>query len=206
MSDAAQRPGRLFTKTELLGFFAELDVELPRGEHVQIAAIGGAAVMFLMEGFPIRMTDDVDVISEGMPKALEEAAARVSRRHGLRLDWINDAAKGGLPHLNPDVEPIFVGERLVVYRASLQYVLATKLQAGRPIDVSDATDLAIVGGITAEEDLLDLAEAAYPGPWQTPRLSLTAQTVAALVAERLQQGVDHPTSTGSEPEVGGLDQ
>ena len=81
---------------------------------------------------PGRVTDDVDVISEGMPQVLADVAERVANRHGLRRDWINDAARLGLPHLAPGLVPIFSGERLTVYRASATYVLATKLNAGRP--------------------------------------------------------------------------
>ena len=138
----------------MLGFLAEVDAELPPGDHIEIAVIGGAAVGFLVPG---RVTDDVDVISEGMPQVLADADERVANRHGLRRDWINDAARLGLPHLAPDLVPIFGGERLTVYRASATYVLATKLNAGRPVDVEDAVPLAIAAGITTLEGMLELA-------------------------------------------------
>ena len=75
MSDTAAPGGREFTKTELLGYLAEVDAEFPvpdSGEPVEIAVIGGAAIGFLVPG---RVTDDVDAISEGMPEKLRVAAA-----------------------------------------------------------------------------------------------------------------------------------
>ena len=100
-----------FDSAELLARLAEVDAELPDGEHIQIAVIGGAAILFLRPG---RFTNDGDVISEGMPQILREVAARVAARYGLRSDWINDAAKIGLPHLDPELETIYRGKRLTV--------------------------------------------------------------------------------------------
>ena len=54
MGELAAAGGREFTKNELLGYLSEVDAELPPGEDVQIAVIGGAAVMFLVPG---RVTD-----------------------------------------------------------------------------------------------------------------------------------------------------
>ena len=71
-------------------------------------------------------------LSEGMPEKLRAAAASVAARHALRPDWINDAAKVGLPRLDANVEPVHSGERLIVYRTDSKYLLATKLHAGRP--------------------------------------------------------------------------
>ena len=132
----------------MLGFFAEVDAELPPDESVEVVVIGGAAVMFLV---PDRVTDDVDVISEDMPQVLSDAAARVARRHGLRPKWINDAARVGLPHLPANYAAVYSGERLIVHRADPKYVLATKLFAGRAVDVEDAVPLALAAGITTEE-------------------------------------------------------
>ena len=155
----------------MLGFFAEVDAELPPDESVEVVVIGGAAVMFLV---PDRVTDDVDVISEDMPQVLSDAAARVARRHGLRPKWINDAARVGLPHLAANYEPVYSGERLIVHRADPKYLLATKLLAGRAVDVEDAVPLALAAGITTEVAMLDLLERAYPGPLRTPALQFRA--------------------------------
>ena len=72
MSDPeSHRAGRPFDNAELLGYLAEVDAELPPGTHVEIAAIGGAALSFSR---PERLSDDVDVVSEGMPEVLRTAA------------------------------------------------------------------------------------------------------------------------------------
>ena len=202
MSDAHAPDGRKFTKEDLLGYLAEVDAALPSGDHIRIALIGGAAVMFLVPG---RVTDDVDVISEETPQVLEDAAAHVAHRHGLRPDWINDAARVGRPEVPVDLEPVFEGGRLTVYRAGLRFMLATKIRAGRPIDVADATNLALAAGITTEEALLDLVETAWPPALQTPRLSLTAQTVAAAVAERLRLAADPQAASEPSTAPGGVD-
>ena len=186
MSDAAGDTGREFTKEEMLAFFAEVDAELPPDESVRVVVIGGAAVSFFV---PARITDDVDVISEDMPQVLSDVAARVARRHGLRSEWINDAARVGLPDLEWDLGEVYVGERLEVLRTGPQYLLATKLLAGRPVDIEDAVPLALAAGLTTEEAMLDLLERAYPGPLQTPALQFRAIQVAAAVAEALR--ADH---------------
>ena len=101
----ASGAGADFDNRELLIYLSEVDAELPvpdDGEPVEIAVIGGAAIGFVVPG---RVTDDVDVISEGMPEKLRAVATSVAARHALRPDWINDAAKVGLPRLDANVEP-----------------------------------------------------------------------------------------------------
>lgn len=178
-----------FTRNELLAYFAEVDGELPpgAGTPVRLAVIGGAAVTFLIDG---RLTDDVDVISEGMPETVRAAAARVGGRHGLRTDWINDAAKGSLPNLPPDLEAVYTGTRLEVYRASARYLLATKLHAGRAVDLLDAVPLAAAAGVTTRDMMLDLVQEAYPQAWLTPALQYRIEVTAAAVADTLRTGPD----------------
>ena len=45
-------------------------------------------------------------------------------RHGLRPDWINDAAKLKTVAVAADPEPVFEGARLVVESAGPRYILA----------------------------------------------------------------------------------
>ena len=183
MSDAAGTAGRKFTKAEMLGFFAEVDAGLPPGEPIRIVVIGGAAVSFFA---PSRVTDDVDVISEGMPQVLTDVAAQVARRHGIRRRWINDAARVVQPTVEWDLGEVYVGERLEVWRTGPQYLLATKLLAGRPVDVEDAVPLAVAAGITTEEAMEDLVTKAYPSRLLTPALQYRIAQVAAEVAEALR--------------------
>jgi len=191
-----------FTRQELLGYLAEVDAELPAGEPVRIAVIGGAAVMFLVPG---RVTDDVDVVSEDLPEVFRTVAERVGRRHGLRSDWVNDAAKGGLPRLPTDLEAVYRGARLEVYRTSCSYLLATKLHAGRAVDLEDAVPLAAAAGLTTKDQMLDLVQEAYPQAWLTPSLQYRIEVIAGAVAERLQLEADQNLSAVVEPEPPGLD-
>ncbi len=202
MSDTAAPGGREFTKTELLGYLAEVDAELPAGEPVRVAVIGGAAVMFLVPG---RVTDDVDVVSEDLPEAFRDAAERVAVRHGLRSDWVNDAAKGGLPRLPADLEPVYTGSRLEVDRTSYRYLLATKLHAGRAVDLEDAVPLAVAAGVTTRDEMLDLVQEAYPQAWLTPSLQYRIEVIAGAVAERLQSDPDLGAAALPDLEPPGLD-
>ena len=92
-----------FDGETLLTLLAEVDAELaehPDGEPVHLVIVGGAAMALLMDA---RCTGDVDVVSETVTGELREATRRVAQRHGLRPDWINDAAK--LKAVNVAVEP-----------------------------------------------------------------------------------------------------
>lgn len=185
----ASGPGSDFDSRELLAYLAEVDAELPAAddcEPVEIAVVGGAAIGFLVPG---RVTDDVDVISEGMPERLRAAAASVAARHALRPDWINDAAKVGLPHLDANIEVIYSGKRLIVYRADSKYLLATKIRAGRPQDLDDAVPLALAAGITTSDEMLDLVVEAFPAPLLTPRMQYAIEVIAEQVAEILASNV-----------------
>ena len=63
-----------------------------------------------------RITNDVDVVSEGMTPLLRTSVARVARDYDLEPGWFNDAAKLKAPALPID-DPILVfdGDRLRVY-------------------------------------------------------------------------------------------
>ena len=177
--------GRAFNNAELLAYLAEVDALL--SARVEIAVIGGAAISF---SDPARLSDDVDVVSEDMPQELRDAASAVAHRHGLRADWINDAAKIGLPRLDPQLTTVYRGDCLIVYATGPKYLLATKLLAGRAVDIGDAMNLAIAAGVTTVDAMLDLLSEAYPAAMLTPRVQYTVEQVAADVAARLGPGCD----------------
>jgi len=131
--------------------------------------------MFLVPG---RVTDDVDVVSEDLPEVFRDAAERVGRRHGLRSDWVNDAAKGGMPRRPADLEPVYRGARLDVYRTSYSYLLATKLHASRAVDLEDAVPLAASTSVSVTKIH------ALRGTWasaETQIENLPASSPAAIV-------------------------
>ena len=125
-----------FTADQLPALLSELDVELASESldtPCRIVIAGGAAIALRV---PSRVTGDVDVVSEGMPAAVRRAAERVASRHGLRPDWINDAAKLKTVAVAADPEPVFEGARLVVESAGPRYILAMKLVSARPVGQS----------------------------------------------------------------------
>ena len=168
----------------LLALLAEVDAELaqqPAGEPVHLVIVGGAAMATLMAA---RCTGDVDVVSETITSGLTEAARRVAQRHGLRPDWINDAAK--LKAVNVAVEPerIYSGDCLIVNSAGRRYILGMKLLAARPVDLGDCVHLVRDLNISSDEELLDLMEAAMPRPF---RPTVTMQYFALEVFEQARR-------------------
>ena len=118
---------------------------------------------------------------------------------GLKSRWVEltrplatlfDAAKIGLPHLDPELETIYRGKRLAVHRAGVKYLLATKLMAGRPVDLEDAVHLAIAADITTREGMLNLLEAPFPTSMLTPRVQYTVELVASDVAAQMKRSID----------------
>ena len=134
-----------FTADQLPALLSELDAEFASeilDTPGRIVIAGGAAIALRV---PSRVTGDVDVVSEGMPAAVRRAAERVASRHGLRPDWINDAAKLKTVAVAADPEPVFEGARLVVESAGPRCILAMKLVSARPVDKADCVASVRVG-------------------------------------------------------------
>lgn len=114
--------------------------ELP--EPFNLLVVGGAAVSLQWD--PRRLTNDVDVVSDGLPGELWKGAAVVAAgQEGIREDWLNDAAKIGALSHRVDSGPtlVYEGTNLQVYGASARYVMAMKLVAGREVDLEDLPTL-----------------------------------------------------------------
>ena len=178
-----------FTAEQLPVLLSELDTELA-SENLdtpcRIVIAGGAAIALRV---PSRVTGDVDVVSEGMPAALRRAAERVASRHGLRPDWINDAAKLKTVAVAADPEPVFEGARLVVESASPRYILAMKLVSARPVDKADCVALVRELGIDHVDALLGLIEEAVP--WK-PNRTVTMRYFAEEVVEEATRSRSRP--------------
>ena len=178
-----------FSAEQLPALFSELDTELA-SENLdtpcRIVIAGGAAIALRV---PSRVTGDVDVVSEGMPAALRRAAERVASRHGLRPDWINDAAKLKTVAVAADPEPVFEGARLVVESASPRYILAMKLVSARPVDKADCVALVKELGIDHVDALLGLIEEAVP--WK-PNRTVTMRYFAEEVVEEATRSRSRP--------------
>ena len=178
-----------FTAVQLPALLSELDAELA-SENLdtpcRIVIAGGAAIALRV---PSRVTGDVDVVSEGMPAAVRRAAERVASRHGLRPDWINDAAKLKTVAVATDPEPVFEGARLVVESASPRYILAMKLVSARPVDKADCVALVKELGIDHVDALLGLIEEAVP--WK-PNRTVTMRYFAEEVVEEAARSRSRP--------------
>ena len=110
-----------------------------------------------------RITNDVDVVSEGMTPQLRTAVARVALDYDLEPGWFNDAAKLKAPALPID-DPILVfeGTRLRVYAATARYVLAMKLVSARDVDKWDIPALLAASDVQNRAELYRLVLDAYP--------------------------------------------
>ena len=150
----------------LILLIEKVDEELARittREHDLMIA-GGAAVALLWDDR--RVTNDIDVVSEGMTPQLRQAITRVGRDNQLELDWFNDAAKVAAPRLEiADPIPLYMGSRLRVYAAPVEYVLAMKVFAARETDRRDIP--ALMGGFA-----ISWGAGWVGGPWLWVEASL----------------------------------
>ena len=72
---------------------------------LDMLAVGGAAIS--LQWNPGRLTNDVDVVSEGLPPELWAAVARVAAdREDVQPDWLNAAARIGTLSERVAVDPI----------------------------------------------------------------------------------------------------
>lgn len=93
--------------TERIGeLFQAVDNALARSglrRPVEIVVVGGAAIA--LQWNEARTTNDIDVVSEGIPAAFWEVAEAVGSAEGLSAGWLNAAARikapPGLPLGNP---------------------------------------------------------------------------------------------------------
>jgi predicted nucleotidyltransferase len=116
------------SKAEILRLFDLLNAELERqGASAELYLVGGA-VMCLALGAR-DATRDVDALFK--PTALvREAAARVARKAGVSVAWLNDAVKAWLsPH--GEFDPYLERSHLSVFVAQPAYLLAMKCAAMR---------------------------------------------------------------------------
>ena len=166
---------RLFGAAAMLGYLGELDELLERDSAIESVylCIAGGAVMSTKSAR--RVTQDIDVVSEGMTSDLRLAVARISERHeGLRRDWLNDGAKLKRVNIPMEASRIYSGRILTVDSAGSRYILAMKLASGRPVDEADCEHLIRELGMRKEAELLDLIEQAIPEQLRKPGMEYFA--------------------------------
>ena len=109
-----------------------------RNVPIEIAIVGGAALVLLYGARA--STKDVDgfVVRGGETAELRTAASDVATRLDLPGDWFNDAAKGYVHGLALG-ERLLVTPSLVVHALAPEQLLAMKLSAWRDdVDIDDA--------------------------------------------------------------------
>jgi Nucleotidyltransferase of unknown function (DUF6036) len=127
-----------------------------QGLNFDILLLGGAAM--IIEVGNRDSTQDIDTYFLPDYMAISKAAALVANREGLPDSWLNSAAAGFtfnfIKQPSSKLWKKFPG--LSVYLPSLEYLLVTKVMAGRPKDESDIAALANRLDIAKQQDVLDL--------------------------------------------------
>jgi len=156
----SKHESRQLSKKELLQLLADLDEAIGKSGRfaskpgLAMVVVGGAALTL---EWGHRLTQDVDIISEGLTAELKQIIADVGERHYVREDWLNDATRISSPdikNLYLGYKPLFEGEYITVYSPGVELILAMKLIAGRDIDFKDCLFLVRKTNITACEELL----------------------------------------------------
>ncbi|MCB0987204.1 MAG: hypothetical protein H6519_01845 [Microthrixaceae bacterium] len=141
LSTPIRRPtGLVGSDIELL--LSELDAAMTAAGIVgQIELVGGAALA--LAHYDRLSTTDVDGSIHPAPE-ITEIAAGIAKHHGLKTDWLNNAAQGFFPpgDTGEEAEVVLQGESLTVTVAGPRTLLAMKLRAARP--AKDADDIAVL--------------------------------------------------------------
>lgn len=147
------------TRDDLLHALRALDSELGvRGIETTLHVVGGAALT-LAHGSP-RSTADVDAVFENYSQ-VRDAIEAVARRLELRPDWVNSQIWDiGLPFEKDEPEVMVIGPCLELRIASGEFLLYTKITAGRHADKDyfDAVYLARHLGLRDEQGIIAAVE------------------------------------------------
>jgi len=126
----------MITKDKLIEVFKEINEELKQnGVSGEICVVGGAAMAL---AFNARLsTHDVDAVFT--PKMdVQISAIDVGKKHGLDVDWLNDAVKVFMPDKDPKSKKIILKmSNLLVWSPDAAYILAMKSISARPTDIRD---------------------------------------------------------------------
>ena len=184
------------TYGEMMGLVEEVDEvisrDAPPGVMYSLHIIGGVAMGAI---FDARMTQDLDVATEGIPPEVVKAAEVVAKRHSMADNWINNQAAEfvdiDLPVDAFDI--LYAGQCLLVRGAKPEYLLAMKLMSGRGKDLPDILELAEATGAVTVEALVSLCDRAYAHTasysLERPWVESVSADVASLLGRR-RSGVD----------------
>ena len=184
------------TYGEMMSLVEEVDEVLshstPPGVMYSLHIIGGVAMGAI---FDARMTQDLDVASEGIRLEVMKAAQVVAKRHNMAENWINNQAAEfvdiDLPLDAFDI--LYAGQCLMVRGAKPEYLLAMKLMSGRGKDLPDILELAEATGAATAEALVSLCDRVYANTDSYSLERSWVESVSADVASLLgkrRSGVD----------------
>lgn len=146
-------------------------------KHVLIV-VGGA----LLAMHDLRdTTRDIDSISP-LEQELRDAIAEVAERHDLRIDWLNDRARGFTPATFrvDECGLLFERGRLTVLGAPLDQVFVMKLYRNEPQDFEDMVRIWPLCGFASPQAAVDAFFEAYPhAPADEHLIALVSQIASA---------------------------
>ena len=172
-----------FDRDKIIGLLTELGRRLfAKGVAGRLYVVGEAVMA--LEFDTRRTTRDIDAIFHP-PTTVADEAAFMAKELGLPLGWLSAAAQAFIPL--PDEDPVSLDvQGLQVALSSPANLLAMKMAAGRPQDITDLVVLFRHLKIKSAEQAVDMAKRIY-GPdsvvLSEPResLLLLAESVLARV-------------------------
>ncbi|GAA1161232.1 hypothetical protein GCM10009630_69430 [Kribbella jejuensis] len=170
-------PPRVLGKREILGYLREVADELAiRNLTCRLVVAGGSylALHDLRES-----TADIDSLTK-LTAEVRAVVRRIADRHGLRTDWLNDAASAFAPiGLDPEeCEVLYQHSNLTILGPSPGQVFLMKLFAGRAPDHDDMTVLWPSTGFADVRSAVDAYYLAYPFEEHDPYLVDYVQEIA----------------------------
>jgi hypothetical protein len=150
--------GKGFDRDKIIELLTELGRRLSaEGVLGQLYIVGGAAIA--LEFDTRRTTRDIDALFHP-PTTIAQVAAAMAQELGLPVGWLSDAARPFIP--GPDDNPVSLDiEGLQIAVSSPQNLLAMKLAAGRPQDLSDLAVLFRHLNIRTPKQAVDIAQRMY---------------------------------------------
>lgn len=143
---------------EITALLEELGARLrAQGVEATLYVVGGAAMALQFD--MRRVTADVDAVFHPKVTVADEASA-MATEHGLPPDWLNDSVRAFLPGDDADAVPFHV-PGLAVALASPEHLLAMKMAAFRPTDISDLEILFRQLDVGTPDEAADIALAVY---------------------------------------------
>jgi hypothetical protein len=178
-----------FDRDKIMELLTELGRRLSaRGVAGRLYVVGGVAMA--LEFDTRRTTRDIDAIFDP-PTTIADEAASMATDLGLPPGWLSAAAQAFIPL--PDEDPVSLDvEGLQVAVSSPANLLAMKMAAGRPQDITDLVVLFRHLKVRSPEQAVDIAERMYGDDsvvLTEPRESLLL--LAESVLARVRASKDH---------------